>query len=101
VIALLRRLAFVASAIGVEMGRGVGLAALAVALLLGFLRGSLLWLAAVAALSVVASIVLFEPGGTGGKVEHGLSNVVFVAFVYVVIVLAGYLVGRIMRALRS
>ncbi len=99
--AVFRAFGFLVSAIGVELSRGVGLAILAAALLIGWRRWPVLTLAIVAAVGATISILLPESSDAPGKVMHGLSNAPFVAFVYIVIAAGGYAIGRVMRRLQS
>lgn len=96
--AALRAIAFLASAVGVELARGPGLAAFIAALLLGHGRWRLTWLLLVAVAGTTASTLL--PGPDGGKVAHGLSNAGFLSLVYVVLCGLGYALGRLARRAR-
>lgn len=96
-IAIVRAIAFVASAIGVELLRGVGVAVFAATLFVGWRRWSLVALAPVVAAGVVLSLLLPEADVTSGKVLHGLSNAPFVVLLHAVIAMLGFGVGRLTR----
>ena len=85
------------SAIGVECWRGVGIAALAAAMLVGWRRWPVLALPAVIAGGAILSLTLPEPDATTGKVLHSLSNAAFVLLIHGVIALIGYAAGRLIR----
>jgi hypothetical protein len=100
-VAALRLSAFLTGAIGLELFRGIGAAALAAALLLGVTRRSPVALVVLIALGTGLSLALFDQADASGKISHGLSNAPFVALLYVILVVSGYGIGRLVRALRT
>ena len=94
---LLRAIGFFVSALSVEMISGLGIAAFAIALLIGLRRWPIVLLAGVTAAGAVLSPFLPESVATTSKVAHGLSNVAFVVMLYAVISFIGYSVGRVLR----
>lgn len=96
-----RLIAFLASAIGVEFFRGAGLVTLTGAGLVGLMRISPLYAVAAVAAGMALSLALPEDAGAAGKVAHGLSNAPFLALIHVVIGIAGFGAGRLLRILRG
>ena len=99
--AFFRALGFLASAIGIEFYRGIGVAAFLATLLIVWRRWPLWLLPVVVAGGAITSLLAPDGNEASGKVLHGLSNIPFVAMVYVVITIGGYAVGRAMRRLQS
>jgi hypothetical protein len=99
-IRIARMIGFTFSAIGVQIASGVGLAALVAAFALGCFHARIAWLLATTLLGAGAAVWLFEDVSTGGKVVNAQSNVVFVLFVYALISIVGYALGRLARRLR-
>ena len=95
-----RLIAFLASAIGVELARGAGLATLVGAALVGFLRISPLYAIAAVAAGTALSLALPEEAGAAGKVAHGLSNAPFLMFIHILLGMAGFGAGRLLRLRR-
>ena len=96
-----RLVAFLASAIGVELLRGAGLATLAGAALVGFMRFNPVYAIAAVVAGTALSLALPEEAGAAGKVAHGLSNAPFVAFVHMLVGVAGFAAGRLLRLMRD
>lgn len=99
--AVIRLLAFVAGAIGVELARGAGLVTLACACMVGAMRLSPLLAVAAVAAGAVLSLMLPEDTASAGKVAHGLSNAPVLLLVHGAIGLVGLVIGWLLRRVRS
>jgi hypothetical protein len=86
---------FVLDAAVVQIVHGVGLAALILAIVLGWRGAGIVWAFALIFVFAVLAHVIFAEATGAGKVANALSNVVFEALVYAVIVAVGYAFGAI------
>ena len=99
--AAFRLLAFVGSALSVELLRGVGIVVFVAAVMIAFWRQSIWLLVIIVAGGAIGSSFLPEEAGGSGKVVHSLSNAPFVVLLYILLALGGYLSGRVARAMRG
>ena len=96
---LLRYAGFWASAVWAQLASGVGLAALAVALVMGWRRMRVAWLLTPAAGFAAVSLYWFDTVTSQSKVGHALTNSAFEFLVMLTICVVGYLAGRLARRL--
>lgn len=99
-IAVVRMLGFVATALVTELLRGTGLAAVAFAALIGAARWHPLLLVVVIVAGTAASLIAPETDISSGKVSHSLSNAPFVGLLYLLLAAFGYACGRLYRFAR-
>ncbi len=100
-VAALRAIAFVISALGVELSRGVGVAALLAAAIPGYRRWGFAWIVPIAVAGTAAAGALPSAGPEGGKIAHGLSNAGFLALLYMLLSAFGFALGRLARRMRA
>ena len=96
-----RLFAFLATAIGIELGRGAGLVTLAGAALAGLLRLNPLFAVLAVVAGTALSLALPEDAASAGKVAHGLSNAPVLILVHGLIGVIGFGAGRLFRFLRG
>ncbi len=99
--AAFRLVAFLGSAIGLELARGAGLATLTGALFAGLLRLNPLFAIAAVGVGTALSLLLPEDAAAAGKVAHGLSNAPVLILVHGLIAIVGFTAGRLIRFIRN
>ncbi len=92
-----RFIALAASGIGLQMVRGLGLVAFALAALIGWRGLSPVWLTPLILSFALASHYLFEHTTGSGKALSALGNFPFEVIVFILIALAGYFFGKLLR----
>ena len=97
--AAFRVIAFLASAIGLEILRGAGLATLGAAAIAGALRLSPWFVPVVMLAGAALSLALPEDVASSGTIAHSLSNTPFVLLLHFILAGLGYSGGRIVRRL--